>query len=356
MSSEMKSSLPEVILPNMNRRFSGITATVAALLPHQAKDFSIATVGHPLPMDVSRISWTRLVQIGRAARKSGRPIIFHARRNNEMIAGWLLRTFLGCRLHLIFTSTAQRHHSSLTRFLYHRMDTLLSTSPRAASFLRRTPDTIVPHGVDTEIWRPAADRQRAWEDTGLPGKFAVGIFGRVRPSKGVGDFVHALCPVLPDVPECTAVIVGETTPQNTAFVLELQEQIRSMGLENRFEWIGKRPFDEIPGWFRRMSLVVCASHNEGFGLTCLEAMASGVPVVATRTGAWESIIQEGSNGWIVDCADPHQLSAALADALSDPQRLQQMGASARRRVEEDFPIQKEASSLNQIYRTVLKNE
>ncbi|MGC9452501.1 MAG: glycosyltransferase family 4 protein [Oceanipulchritudo sp.] len=343
----------EVIIPNLNRRFSGITSTVAQVVPHQAKELEFAVVGSPLPIEIPHLGWSELVRIGRRPLPTGRPRIFHARRNNEMVAGLLLKWVFGCRLHLVFTSTAQRRHSRLTRFLYRHMDTLLSTSPRAASFLVRQPDAIIPHGIDSETYHPAEDRGRAWREGGLPGKHGIGIFGRVRPQKGIREFVEALCAVLPDHPEYTAVIVGQVTPKHRAFAEEMKSLIRKHGLEERFRWMGKLPFEEIPLWFRRMSLVVCASRNEGFGLTCLEAMASGVPVIATRAGAWEMIIRDRIDGWLVPTGDPHALAQAADTALGNRARLTEMGGMARSRILEDFTIERESRALNRVYRDIL---
>lgn len=343
----------EVIIPNLNRRFSGITSTVASVVPRQAGELRFAAVGRPLPIDIPRPGWRELVRICRRPLPNGRPRIFHARRNNEMIAGLLLKHALGCRLHLVFTSTAQRHHSGLTRFLYRRMDSLLATSPRAAAFLQREPDAIIPHGVDPETYFPAGDRAAEWQAGGLPGKYGIGILGRVRPQKGTGEFVEAMCRVLPAHPNHTAVIIGEVTPEFRPFVAQLQARIRGAGLEDRFAWMGKLPFEEIPGWFRRLSLVICASRNEGFGLTCLEAMASGVPVVATRAGAWEMIIREGVDGCLVPCGDAAALAAAVEQALHDPDRLARMGRAALERARSEFSIAAEAAALNAYYKRIL---
>jgi mannosyltransferase len=343
----------EVIVPNLNKRFSGITSTVAQVVPHQAKELGIAAVGYQLPCEIPHLGFIELIQLGRRLLPGGRPRIFHARRNNEMIAGLMLKWIFRCKLHLMFTSTAQRRHSWLTRFLYRRMDTLLSTSPRAASFLVRDPDAIIPHGVDMDQWHPAEDKAKEWQQTGLPGQHGIGIFGRVRPQKGIREFVEAMCEVLPRHPDYTAVIIGQVTPKFVPFVEEMKSLIRKHGLEERFKWTGKLPFEQIPTWMRRMSLVVCASHNEGFGLTCLEAMASGVPVVATRAGAWEMIIREGVDGVLVPCKHSKAMAAGLDRLLGQKEDLDTMGRAARARIEADFTIQREAEGLNAVYRNIL---
>ena len=357
MTGHMEAPLSEVevIIPNLNKRFSGITSTVAAVVPRQAKTVRMAAVGYPLPCPIPHLGWGRLIRLCRHPLPGRKPRVFHARRNNEMVLGLLLKWVCRCRLHLVFTSTAQRRHSRFTRFLYNQMDSLLSTSPKAASFLLRKPDAIIPHGVDPETWVPAASRAAAWREGGLPGRRGIGIFGRVRPQKGIREFVEALCEVLPEHPDCTAVIVGQVTPKFGPFVNEMKALVRARGLEERFCWMGPLPFAEIPVWFRRMSLVVCASHREGFGLTCLEAMASGVPVVATRAGAWEMIIREGRDGYLVPPADPAALAGALRKALADPGDLEAMGAAARERAREHFSIDAEAASLNRHYKKMINS-
>lgn len=343
----------EVILPNLNARFSGVTAATVAVVPHQQSGVRLAQVGHPLPLDIPRLTWRQLFRLTGRPLPNGRPRIFHARRNIEMCAGLLLKHVFRRHLHLIFTSVAQRHHTRFTRFLYHRMDTVLSPSPRSASFLRRPVQAVIPHGVDTAVYHPAPDRARAWAEGGLSGKYGIGIFGRVRPQKGLQEFVDALCEVLPRHPDFTAVITGETTPKFAAFENRLKQKIRERGLENRFHWLGKLPFAEIPGWFQRVSLVAAISHNEGFGLTCLEAMASGAPVIGTQTGAFDLVIRDGVDGLVIPCRDTGALITAFDKLLGDSARLAEMGRAARQRVCDTFQIQQEAAGLNRLYAQIL---
>jgi len=340
----------EIIIPNFNSRYSGVTAAAAAVIPHQAKEFGFAQTGYALPIDIPSIGLRELLRLTASPLPNGRPRIFHARRNIEMLAGLVLRNVFRRKLHLVFTSVAQRRHTAWTRFLYRRMDTLISTSPRSAAFLLRPVNAIVPHGVDTEIFHPADDRECAWAESGAPGRRGVGIFGRVRPQKGVEEFVDALCMVLPRYPDFTAVITGETTPRFAAFEARMKRKTRLHGLESRFLWPGKLPVEEVRKWLRRVSLAAAVSRNEGFGLTCLEAMASGAAVVGTQTGAFDMIIRDGVDGLIVPCGDTAALAGAFDRLLSSPDELARMGASARQRVCESFSIQREAAGINAVYR------
>jgi mannosyltransferase len=352
--SQNGQSSSEVIVPNLNKRFSGITSTVSQVVPEQSKELEFASVGYPLPFKIKRMGWRELIRICQRPLTDGRWRIYHARRNIEMIAGLILRRVFNCKIHLVFTSTAQREHTWLTKFLYRRMDTLLTTSPRAARFLKRDPDYTIPHGIDTRTYQPAPDKKQAWADGGLPGQHGVGIFGRVRPQKGHREFIDALCEVLPKHPQFTAVVIGQVTPKFEPFVEELKKKLSDHGIADRVAWLGKLPFEDIPVWFSRMSLVVCASHNEGFGLTCLEAMASEVPVVATRAGAWELIIENEKDGYIVPCEDATAMAGALDKAMSEPRELAGMGQRAREKVQSGFTVEIEAASLNRAYKEIWK--
>jgi len=347
---------PEVVIPVLKRRFSGYLSTVVQVLPRQQELISIALIGKALEkVEFPRLTWRQLLQTRKKTEPGAPPVIFHARRNDDMIFGLLLKHLLRCRLHLVFTSVAQRDHTAFTRLLYRKMDTILCPSERSASYLRVKTDGIVPHGIDTQRYHPAPDRDQAWREGGLPGQRGIGIFGRVRADKGIPEFIEAMCRLLPQHPEYTAVVVGRVKAGQTGLVRRLKAKVARHGLSDRVVWLGERPFAEIPGWFRCMSLVVAASRTEGFGLTALEAMASGVPVVATQTGGFEMVIRPDMDGKIVPCADSDALTRAVGELIADPQRLDIMGQAARQRVTETFSIDQEARNLVAHYRRIQRS-
>ena len=96
------------------------------------------------------------------------------------------------------------------------MDAVIAASEAAASYLKR-PSTVILHGIDTARYAPPADRDAAFRATGLPGKYAIGCFGRVRHQKGTDVFVDAMCRLLPKYPDFTAVIVGGVTADQRGF-------------------------------------------------------------------------------------------------------------------------------------------
>ena len=115
-----------------------------------------------------------------------------------MLLGLVLKS-LGWRLKLLFNSAGQRRKSRYTNFLIARMDAITATSETSAAFVRR-PSTVIHHGIDLDLYRPPEDRLAAFAATGLPGKYGIGTFGRVRWQKGSDLFVEAMCRLLPKYP------------------------------------------------------------------------------------------------------------------------------------------------------------
>lgn len=340
----------EVVAPSLNRRYSGVTSTVIALVPEHARRISIAGLGPNLPDHVPRVRWTDVLSGGWTPPAGRETRIWHARRNIEMVAGLLLRKILRQNWTLVFTSAAQRRHTRFTKELIRRMDAVIATSPESAAWLD-VPATVSLHGVDTAIYRPADDRAAAWAETGLPGRYGIGIFGRVRPQKGTDLFVEALCTALPHRPDWTAVVIGLSKPEDAGFKAGLEARLAAAGLIDRVRFLGERPVEEIPGWYRALSLVVAPPRTEGFGLIPLEAMASGTPVIASRAGAHAHLVVDGETGWLVPAGETAALAAALSAAMDlRPDLRDAMGRAGRHRVEEAFTIEAEARRIEAVYR------
>jgi mannosyltransferase len=334
----------QLVVPNLHRRYSGVTATNRMVAPKLAKLFRAGWLGSDAPDGIARIGLADLARLWR--RRT--PLIWHARRNNEMIVGVLLRSF-GWPLKLVFTSAAQRHHTWITRWLIRRMDAIIATSEISASFLKRKA-TVVPHGVDTDRYAPPADRAAAFAEAGLPGRYAIGCFGRVRAQKGTDVFVDAMCRLLPRYPDFTAVIVGAVAVEQTAFANDLKKRIEAAGLPSRIVITGELPIEEVQRWYQRLTIYAFTSRNEGFGLTLIEAMAVGAALVASRAGAAELVVEDGVTGVLTPPGDVEALVAALEPLMRDPASATAMGARARERVLANFSLDAEANRIAEVYR------
>lgn len=335
----------EVVAPNLKFRLSGVTSTIVQLVPMQARTLGIATLGPGLPDDLPKMRWWQATSLLRTPA-SGRKRIWHARRNVEMIAGLMLRDVLRAPLKLLFTSAAQREHQPFTKRLIRKMDAVIATSERSGSYLE-VPHEVVMHGVDLDVFHPPREPDDAFAASGLPGRFAVGCFGRIREQKGTDLFVDAMIRLLPRFPDWTAVIAGRVTPENRGFAETLRRRIVAAGLAERIVFLGEVP--DIKLWFRRVTLYVAPSRNEGFGLTPLEAMASRTAVVASDAGAYAEMVVPGQTGAVVPAGDGPALTAAIERYLADPALAEAHGRQALAHVERQFPLSREAEGVALVY-------
>ena len=193
----------------------------------------------------------------------------------------------------------------------------------------------------------------AFAQSGLPGRYAIGCFGRIRAQKGSDVFVDAMCKLLPRYPDFTAVMVGAIVAEQTGFANELKKRIEAAGLASRIVITGELEIEEVQRWYQRLTIYAFTSRNEGFGLTLIEAMAAGAALVAARAGAAELVVEDGITGVLVPTGDPDALASALEPLMRDVAAAGAMGARARRRVEEKFSLDAEAAGIAAVYGTLI---
>ncbi|MEM7644497.1 MAG: glycosyltransferase, partial [Pseudomonadota bacterium] len=241
--------MTDLVVTNLNRRFTGVSATAARLIPLHAERYDLALAGYALPVCPTPIS----VAAARRLRPGARPfVIWHVRRNVEMRAALWARDVLRRPVRIVFTTAGIRRHSAVPRWLMSRMDALIATTPAAAvgkPHLR----AVVPHGVDCDLWHPAEDRAAAWAATGFPGRRGIACVGRIRPAKGTDRFVETMLRVLPVYQDVTALIVGRTRPSDTGFLAGLKAQVRAAGLADRVVFTGEIAPESMPGLIRSCS-------------------------------------------------------------------------------------------------------
>lgn len=339
---------PEVIVFNLKKRYTGVSATVNALVPLQLNQWQLAYCGTPLSNGVPGMTLKQAIRLSRKPPAGRKFRIWHVRRDHEMAAGLWARDVLRLPIKLVFTSAAQHLHGWFPRWLISRMDAVISTTPKAASFVPNT-TAVVPHGIDLSRFSPPADKLNAWADSGLPGKYGIGVFGRVRPDKGSDVFVDAMIEALPHLPDATAVIAGLAQPQHQAYQQALKDKIAAAGLADRIVFLGEVPAGEVHRWYQRCLLCVACPRYEPFGLTPFEAAATGCALVCSRTGAFEELVQPGVNGYLVDTGDAVGLAQAVQRVMLDPQVALRMGRAAQERVTSAFSLAQEAAGIGRVY-------
>ena len=338
----------ELLVTNFNRNFTGVSATAAAVARRQRAQYAMQIVGKELPGCPAPVGLGAAFRLARRPNP-GRPfVIWHVRRNAEMLSAIIARDILRLPVKIVFTSSAQRLHSAFPRWLISRMDAVIATTQEAATFVPHV-RAIAPHGVDTDQFRPAADRARAWAETRFPGVFGIAAIGRVRPEKGTDRFVDAMISVLPDLSGATALIIGRTMPEHAAFAADLNKRVKEAGLDGRIIFTGEMPPDRLAALLPALSLHVALPRYEGYGMTVLETMAAGVPVVASDAGNFREFIAEGRSGHIVADGEVAEVVKKALEILRTDGAVERMGKEARKRVEKHFSIECEVEAIDGVY-------
>lgn len=338
----------ELIVTNMHRSFTGVSATAAAVARQQAGRYRMQLVGCRLPDCPDPVTIWRGMTCSRRPARGRNHVLWHVRRNNEMRAALIARDVLGLPVRIVFTSSAQRLHSALPRWLISRMDAVIATTKDAASFIPNV-HAVVHHGVDTEKFYPTENLERAWKGTGFPGRFGIATIGRIRPEKGVDLFVDAMIGMLPSFPDVIALIVGKASAKDRRFRADLQAKIEAAGLSGRVIFTDQVKAEKVPALIRSLGLLVACPRYEGYGMTPLEAMASGVPVVATNAGFFPSVIGDNEAGELVAETTSIAVAQAVRALLEDPAARVRKSRAARRRAVNCFGIDREVEGIHKVY-------
>jgi len=187
----------------------------------------------------------------------------------------------------------------------------------------------------------ALRRQLNLDDDGGP---VVGFVGRLCPTKGLPDLFWALSLLRGRWPGLRLVLLGEG-----ACEAQLRELADHLSLDVRF--CGYR--EEAARYMPAFDLLAVPSQAEPFGLVTLEAMARGVPVVATWSGGSREIVRDGVDGLLVPPGDPEALAAALHRLLEDHEARAACGAAGPRRVAECFTLEHQVAATETVYRLVM---
>jgi glycosyltransferase involved in cell wall biosynthesis len=197
---------------------------------------------------------------------------------------------------------------------------LVAVSP--ASMAHRTGRAqLIPPGVDSGLFSPPPAGERR-----EPSVLYVGRLERTSRWKGVQVLVDALVRLDELAPGARLEIVGDGDD-----VPSLRERARRLGVADHIVWHGRVPHGGLPDLYRRAGVTVLPSltESESFGMTLVEAMASGCPVVGSDVGGVPFVIRDGVDGLLVPPGDPSALSHALAGLLNDRPRAAAMGAAGR---------------------------
>ena len=219
---------------------------------------------------------------------------------------------------------------------------------------------IVPPGVDLTRFYPIP-QDEAKAVIGIPSNEKVILFvGRIEPLKGIDNLLKSIAflrksDALTTCPHYVAIIGGDPDKPRDLLDREmrhLQDLNKRLGLDDMVVFLGKKAQDSLPYYYSAAEVVVMPSHYESFGMVALEAMACGTPVIATRVGGLQMLVNDGVTGLSVPDNDPQMLAKQLMQILCEQglrTKLRQNGLAFA----QDFSWSIITNSLVKIYKDLL---
>jgi len=203
---------------------------------------------------------------------------------------------------------------------------------------------VIPNGVD--VTRFSTARPADLTQYGIPpGSQVLLTVGRLDRQKGLNDLVDAAVVVVHRHARAHFLLVGEGPER-----LAIERLIRDKGLADRIHLAGWRP--DVPELLAAGDALVLASHWEGLPNVILEAMAAGLPVVATRVEGTSELVIEGETGYLVAPQSPADLAAGIEKLIADPVRAHAMGQRGCERAAANFSWDKMVSQYSELYRSL----
>ena len=178
------------------------------------------------------------------------------------------------------------------------------------------------------------------------GVLRVGLAGRLSSEKGVDLFLQAAARVLRVFPETQFVVVGDGPDRE-----KLEALIQELGVSAQVQLAGR--CEDMPGFYASLDILVSSSRTEGLPIALLEAMASALPLVATRVGEVPQLVQHGVTGFLVPVEDVPALSDAIETLLGDAEQRREFGQAGRQRILNEYSAERMTDAYLHLYQDVL---
>ncbi|HNB40103.1 MAG TPA: glycosyltransferase [Anaerolineales bacterium] len=211
---------------------------------------------------------------------------------------------------------------------------------------------IIPNGIDTERFKPMEKNSVLAEALGLvdekkkeEGKFVMGFVGELREKKGLATLLSGYAQATKTRP-VSLLIVGEVREGEDK---KYFEEFKSNNPQLSITVTGHVPHKDLPAYYSLMDVFVHPSLRDGMPNAVLEAMACGVPVIATPVGGALDVLEDGVNGFLVDVNDAPQLAEKIAKTLKPLKELESVRRSARETVLHHCTLEKELQANLKIY-------
>lgn len=241
-------------------------------------------------------------------------------------------------------------HKALYRMASGRMNGFIAVSHEVEQSILQTMRvdknriTTICNGVDVRRYQRKVNRMAIRAHIGLKEMDQVMIVvGTLKEQKGHRYLIEAAAPLIAQNHHLHILFAGDGPLRNS-----LQQQVQELGLENHIHFLGNRK--DIPDLLAASDYFVLSSLWEGLPMALIEAMASGLPVIATLVSGSQQVVEQGRSGILIPPGEVAPLRQAIEELLADPERAKMLGKAAQRRIEEAYSARRQAEEHLVLYR------
>jgi glycosyltransferase involved in cell wall biosynthesis len=297
-------------------------------------------------------------------RLAGRRVIVHSQSASFCLEAGILTRLFGARVVHTFHSPIEKRTIRLSSFIPFANALVCVSEEHRARYIETcglSPDTaVIPGGVDCEIFHPISleKKEKAMQELAessavetLSGPLILFV-GRVIKEKGAGVLLETVGKVNAEFPNAAFIVIGplDQSRSQREFVEDLKRQI---GQGIRYHLVGALSQYQLRRAYQASDVFVCpVLWEEASSLVVVEAMASGLPVIASRIGGLKSRVVEGINGRLVEPGDSGQLAEAILDYLRHPEKASEAGKKSRELAVAKYSVETMISAYEEIYQRV----
>lgn len=320
----------------------------AASVPDSPLSTELSFLPNGRILALGRFNYAKnLTRLAGFVRTHGIEIVHaHAARDYHLAA---LAVRLASRSRLVLTRHTLFPLRRINRPLLRSVGRVIAVSQAVAEGLRRngviesSKITVVHNGIDTDRFNESI----VAGDTPV----LVGTVGHLAPIKGHDVFVRAAAILSERHSGVQFVVIGEDKSPEKSNQRSLESLVAELGLNEIVAMPGWR--DDIAAALSSLTVFVSAARTEPFGLAIVEAMAAGLPIVASASEGALEILEDGFTGKLVPTDNPEALAQAINDLLDDPLERSRLGSNAQLAARERYSLQRMARDTERVYREVL---
>lgn len=235
---------------------------------------------------------------------------------------------------------------SILRYNFSCADLICATSNTIKEYISKVTDKeaqVIPFGIDLQAFQP-----REVSPAFAPGDLVLGSVKPLEPVYNISVLLDSFYLLHEKYPQLKLLIIGEGSQES-----ELKEQALRLGLGSKVIFTGRVPFQEISDYYNKLSVLVNISEYESFGVSVVEAMACGKPVIVTNVGGLKEVVKDDSVGLKVEAGHVEQTAEAIERLVSDEGLYSSIAATARAYAAQHYNWKNNLSDMIRAYQRLI---